>query len=375
MRRGAVGEHARIPLSEPVLGEAETHHLRQCIDENWVAGAGRFVGELEALFADIHGRPCAVSTSSGTAALHLAMVELGVGPGDEVLVPALTFVATANAVRYTGATPVFVDSDPATYTIDPSDAASKVTERTRVLVAVHLYGHPADMDALAMLADSRGLAIVEDATEALGSSYRGRLCGTIGDVGCFSFNGNKVVTAGGGGMVLASPDRLEHIRLLSRQGRRPGTVEYLHDEVGFNYVLSNLHAAVGLAQLERLEDLVARRRRLAARYAESLAGVPGLRFCAQASWADSNFWLMSVLVDACEHGRSREQLMAALDRAGIDSRPFFTPLPDLGAHRADTDIYEIPVARRLHAQGLSLPSSASLDEADQDRVLAELLAF
>jgi perosamine synthetase len=365
---------ARIPLSEPALGETEARYLRQCVDENWVAAGGRFVRELEALFADIHGCPDAVSTSSGTAALHLAIVELGLGPDDEVLVPALTFVATANAVRYAGATPVFVDSDPVTYTIDPSDAAAKVTARTRALIAVHLYGHPADMDALGEVAHRHSLAIVEDATEALGSRYRGRPCGTIGDVGCFSFNGNKLVTAGGGGMVLATdPGRLEHIRHLSLQGRQPGTLEYLHDEVGFNYALSNLHAAVGLAQLERLEDLLARRRMLAARYAAAVAPVAGLTFCAEAPWAQSSFWLMSVLVDRAAYGRSREQLMEALGGAGIDSRPFFTPLPDVAAHYGDT-VSDIPVARRLHAEGLSLPSSTHLQTADQDRVLAELLA-
>jgi perosamine synthetase len=364
---------ARIPLSEPTLGATEEAYLRACIEENWVATNGRFVREFENLFATLHGCRAALSVASGTAALHLAMAELGIGPGDEVLVPALTFVATANAVRYTGATPVFVDVDPLTYTIDPAHAASLVGERTRALIAVHLYGHPADMNPLCALARTNGLALVEDAAGALGACYRGQPCGTIGDLGVFSFNGNKLITAGGGGMLLArDPARLEHMRHLSLQGREPGTVEYLHDEVAFNYALSNLHAAIGLAQLERLEELLAHRRWLAARYADALAWAPGLTFCAEAPWADSNFWLMSVLLDG-EHTRSREQQIASLADAGIQTRPFFTPLPDVAAYR-DSRTAEIPVARRLHAQGLSLPSSASLSEADQDRVLAELLA-
>ena len=363
----------RIPLSEPTLGESEASYLHECVEENWVATNGRFVREFEALFAAIHECPAAVSTTSGTAALHLAMVELGLGPGDEVLIPALTFVATANVVLYVGATPIFVDVDPVTYTIDPSHAAAKINERTRAIIAVHLYGHPADMDALCALARAHGLAVVEDAAEALGACFRGRRCGTIGDIGCFSFNGNKLITAGGGGMLLANdPERLEHMRHLSLQGRQSGSLEYLHDEVAFNYALSNLHAAIGLAQLERLEDLLAHRRALAARYAEALDSAPGLTFCAEAPWARSNFWLMSVLVDA-EHTRSRGQLMASLADCGIQSRPFFTPLPDIDAYR-DARPADIPVARRLHAQGLSLPSSASLTEADQDRVLIELLA-
>jgi perosamine synthetase len=368
-----LGAPARIPLSEPTIGALEARYVRECMDENWIAANGRFVRELEALFAEIHGQPTAVSTVSGTAALHLGMVELGVGPGDEVIVPALTFVATANAVRYTGAMPVFVDVDPVTYTIDPAAVAAAITPRTRALVAVHLYGHPADMDSLGEIARQHRLAIVEDAAEALGSIHRGRRCGTIGDIGCFSFNGNKAITAGGGGMVIASdPARLEHIRHLSRQGRQPDTREYLHDEIAFNYTLSNLHAAIGLAQLERLDELVDRRRAIAARYASAIAEVPGLTFCEQAPWARSNFWLMSVLVDERAYGRSRRQLMGELDRAGIDSRPLFTPLPDIGAYR-DTAAVDIPVSRRLHDRGLSLPSSASLAEADQERVIAELL--
>ncbi|HEY7960543.1 MAG TPA: aminotransferase class I/II-fold pyridoxal phosphate-dependent enzyme [Solirubrobacteraceae bacterium] len=367
-------ELTRIPLSEPTIGEAEAEYLQQCVAENWVASKGRFVREFEELFAQIHGRPTAVSTVSGTAALHLAMIALGIGPGDEVLVPSLTFVASANAVRYVGATPIFVDVDPHTYTIDAAHAESLLSERTRALLVVHLYGHPADMDALAALASSHDLAIVEDATEALGSLYRGQPCGAIGDVGCFSFNGNKLITSGGGGMVLAAEEsRLEHVRHLTYQGRVPGTVEYHHDEIGFNYTLSNLHAAVGLAQLQRLDDYVARRRALAARYAAGLSEIPGLTFCTEAPWARCNFWLTSVLVDPQAHGRSREQVMRALEQAGIESRPFFTPLSETDAYRAQTRS-ETPVARRLHAQGLSLPSSASLGESEQDRVIAELAA-
>jgi perosamine synthetase len=360
----------RIPLSEPSSGGGEARYLAQCVEENWFAAKGRFVHELEALFAELHGCPDAVSTSSGTSALHLAMLELGLGPGDEVLVPALSFVASANAVSYTGAKPVIVDVDPLTYTIDPASAAAAVSERTRALIVVHLFGHPADMDAICVLAHRHGLAVIEDAAQALGSSYRGRRCGTIGDIGCFSFNGNKIVTAGGGGMVLAGDQaRLEHIRHLSFQSREPGSAEYLHDEVGFNYSLSNLHAAVGLAQLEQLTELVTRRRALAGRYASAIEAIDGLTFSAEAPWAKSNFWLASVLVEA-GYGRSRAELMSALDRAGIDSRPFFTPLSDIAAHRCES---HVPVARRLHEEGLLLPSSSNLEPADQDRVLAELL--
>lgn len=362
----------RIPLSEPSVGEREAAYLRQCIEENWVASKGRFVAAFEQLFATTHAHGGAVSTTSGTAALHLACVELGLGPGDEVLVPAMTFAATPNAVLYTGATPVFVDIDARTFTIDPADAAAKVTPRTRAILIVHLYGHPADMDAVAALAGEHGLAVIEDATEALGSRYRGRLCGTLGDFGCFSFNGNKVITTGGGGMVLArDPERLAHIRHLSLQSRVPGTTEYHHDEIGFNYALSNLQAAVGLAQLERLSEFVARRREIARRYAAGLAGAEGLTFSAEAEWATSNHWLMSVLVTDGDRGRDRAAVMAELARHSIEARPFFTPLPRLAPYGGDDEGYA--VARDVHARGISIPSSASLSPQDQDRVIDVLL--
>ena len=363
---------SRVPLSVPSVGEPEVRYLRQCIEENWVASRGRFVREFEQLFASIHARDDAVSTINGTAALHLACVEAGLGPGDEVLVPALTFAASANAVLYTGATPVFVDVDPATYTLDVEHAATRLTSRTRAIMVVHLYGHPADMDGVLRLAGDAGLTVIEDATEALGSRYRGELCGTLADFGCFSFNGNKMITSGGGGMVLARESgRLGHVRHLSLQARVPGTKEYVHDEVGFNYTLSNLHAAVGLAQLERLDEFIMRRRVIASRYASELEGAPGLRFSNQAAWAESNFWLMSVLVDECSGARDRDSIMAALTNANVEVRPFFTPLPMLAPY-ADEVSQEFPAARSLHARGVSIPSSASLDREQQDRVIAAL---
>lgn len=364
-----------VPLSVPSVGEREARYLRQCIEENWVASKGRFVTEFERLFASIHAHESAVSTTSGTAALHLACRELDLGPGDEVLVPATTFVASANAVLYTGATPVFVDVDPETFTIDPAKAVDCLSPRTRAIMPVHLYGHPADMDAIAALAEDRNLAIVEDATEALGSRYHGELCGTLGDFGCFSFNGNKVITAGGGGMVLArDPERLAHIRHLSLQSRVPGSVEYLHDELGFNYGLSNLQAAVGLAQLERLDEFIASRRKIAARYASLLADAEAVTFSGEAEGVQSNYWLMSVLTRGGSRGPDRESVMAALAAANVEARPFFTPLPELPLYASPANTTrDFSVARDLHARGISIPSSATLDREQQDRVTDVLL--
>jgi perosamine synthetase len=335
------------------------------------------VAEFERLFASIHGHPGAVSTTSGTAALHLACLELGLGVGDEVLVPALTFAASANAVLYTGATPVFVDVDPETFTIDAAEATGCLSPRTRAIMPVHLYGHPADMDGIAALAEEHDLAIIEDATEALGSRYHGKLCGTLGDIGCFSFNGNKVITAGGGGMILArDPDRLAHMRHRSVQSRVPGSLEYLHDEVGFNYGLSNIQAAVGLAQLERLDEFIARRREIAARYAGRLADAEAVTFSCEAEGVQSNYWLMSVLTCGAPREPGRESVMTALADAHIEARPFFTPLPALPLYaRRGIPTHDFSVARDLHARGVSIPSSASLDREQQDRVAEVLLSI
>lgn len=361
----------RIPLSVPSLRGNESRYLQQCIADEWVATGGPFVRRFEAMFAQFVRRP-AVSVVNGTMALHLALVDLEVGPGDEVIVPALTFVATANPVRYVGATPVLADVDPQTYTLDPTAVERLITDRTRAIIPVHLYGHPADLERLRQICEPRQIAILEDATEALGSRCAGRHCGTIGTIGAFSFNGNKVITTGGGGMLVAdTEERLRHLRHLTLQGRVPGSWEYLHDEVGYNAAMPNLAAAVGLAQMERLDELLTARRAIAARYAEALGDVPDLTFCSEASWAHSNFWLMSVLVDARSRGRTRQSLARNLAAAGIDSRPFFHPLGDLDLYRPLLR-QDTPVARRLHAQGLSIPSSAELSVPDQVRVIRVL---
>jgi perosamine synthetase len=362
----------RVPLSVPTLGDREALYLQQCIEERWVAGKGRFVREFEALFAEMHGVQDAVSVASGTAALHLALLEAGVRPGDEVVVPALTFVASANPVLYAGATPVFADVDPGTFTLDPAAFDAAITDRTTAVVVVHLFGHPADMDPIIAIARRHDIVVIEDATEALGSTYKGRLCGTLGEFAAFSFNGNKVITSGGGGMVLArDPERVGHIRHVSLQARVPGTFEYRHDELGFNYGLSNLQAAVGLAQLETIEERLAARRVIFTRYSEALDGRPGLRFTREEPWARSNCWLMSVLIDPETHDRDRDRVMRDLDAVGIEARPFFAPLRRHDHLRGFQG--QAPVADRVHSRGLNIPSSADLDADAQGRVIAALL--
>lgn len=374
----------RIPLSAPVLHGNEMRYLEECIRTNWVSYAGPFVTRFEEELARAVDAPHAVATSSGTAALHLALVVSGVGPGDAVIVPDLTFIATANAVRYCGAEPVFVDVTPDVWGLDPAKVADylavecaveggalvdRVTRRRiRAILPVDVLGHPVDVDPLRALAARYDLRLVEDATEALGATYRGRPAGTLGDVGCFSFNGNKIITTGGGGMLVTRDQGLaERARYLSTQAR-DDAAEYVHHEVGYNYRLTNVQAALGLAQLEHLGEHVERKRLVAARYAALLEGIAVLRLPEEAPWARSTFWLYTVLVGPGSRRTSRE-LVADLAAEGIEARPVWVPLHEQRPYR-ECRAHRIEHAPRIHERAVSLPSSVDLSEEDQDRVVA-----
>lgn len=377
-----------IPLSVPKLGGAEWEHVRECLDTNWVSSAGPFVSRFEQLVADRAGRKHGVALSSGTAALHVALILTGVGAGDEVIVPSLTFIAPANAVRYVGAWPLFVDVEPQYGQIDAAalgtfldscprrDGAvyNAATGRPiRAIMTVDLLGHPVDADAIREIANRHRLPIIEDATESLGAKYRGRPVGTGGDVACFSFNGNKVITAGGGG-VLVTDDAAaaQRARYLSTQARDHAT-EYIHHHVGFNYRLTNLQAAVGVAQLAQLDDHIAAKRAIAARYAamaETLAGVTLLR---EAEWAESIYWLCTIRVDPQRFGISSRQLQQRLAARRIEARPLWQPLHLSPAHHGATAVGGA-VAEQLAAEALSLPSSPGLTREQQDRVIAAIVA-
>jgi perosamine synthetase len=356
---------ARLPVAEPSLGERELLYVSECVLGGWVSSAGAFVDRFEAAFAEFCGTRHAVACSNGTAALHLALAALGVGAGDEVIVPSLTFVATANAVAYTGARPVFVDSEPRTWTLDPALVERAITPRTKAIVPVHLYGHPADLDPILELAAGHRLAVVEDAAEAHGARYKGRVVGGLGDVGVFSFYGNKIVTTGEGGMLVTDDGALaERLRLLRAHGMSPER-RYWHPQLGFNYRLTNLQAALGVAQMERIDELVEAKRRIARLYAEGLAGVPGLTLPPEEPWATSVYWLYSVLVDAEAFGMGRDALMAALGEDGLETRPVFVPLHRQPLYDAGE---RLPVAERLAATGLSLPSAVNLADEQVRRV-------
>jgi perosamine synthetase len=361
----------RIPISAPALVGRELEYVTSCLQSTWISSRGEYVSRFESAFAALCGVRHGVAVCNGTAALHTALVALEVGPGDEVLMPSLTYMANDNTVMYTGARPVFVDSDAQTWNIDAARVAEAITPRTRGIVAVHLYGHPADMDALRTVADEHGLFLLEDAAQAHGAGYRGRRAGSLGDVSAFSFYGGKLITTGEGGMCLTDDDELaELMRRLRDQGQDPSR-RYVVGRLGFNYRMTNVAAAIGLGQVERADWHIARRHANALRYRERLGDHDGLRFQAREPWAQSADWLTSVVVqESVPVGRDR--VMVELEALGIESRPVFPPLHAQPVY-ASGQPAALPVCEKLGACGLSLPSGAGLTEAQVDRVCDALL--
>ena len=364
-----------IPVAQPDLGGNEAEYVLRAVQSSWIGPTGEFVTRFEREFAAACGTAEAIAVSNGTVALHLAMLALGIGPGDEVIVPSLTYIATANAVRYVGAEPVFVDVTPDVWCLDPQQLAGALTERTRAIVPVHLYGHPADMDPITAFAREHDLYVVEDAAEAPLATYRGRVVGGLSDIATFSFFGNKVLTSGEGGAVtLSNPKLAARARLLRGQGMDPQR-RYFFSVVGHNFRLTNVACALLCAQLERAGEMVATRRRLVALYRELLAGVPGIHPQQVAPWAVPTPWLFSVTVDAHAFGRDRDALAEALAARGIETRPFFIPihtLPPYGDSARDQGA-ELPVTDDVAARGLNLPTASSFTE-QHVRAVTEAIA-
>jgi dTDP-4-amino-4,6-dideoxygalactose transaminase len=369
---------ARVYLSPPHLSGREAELVADAIASNWIAPLGPHVDAFEAELAAVAGVEHAVALSSGTAALHLALVVLGIGAGDEVACSGFTFAASANAITYSGATPFFVDATEATWTIDPDlldralESRREAGARVRAVVAVDLYGQCCDYDALHEVCERHDVVLVQDAAESLGATHRGAPAGGQGALGAFSFNGNKIITTSGGGMLVSrNRDWVEHARKLSTQAREP-VAHYEHVEVGFNYRLSNLLAALGRAQLESLPERVATRRRNRDRYAQLLGDVPGIAFMPEAPYGTTNAWLTCVVIDPDAFGSNREAVRLALEAEDIEARPLWKPMhlqPIFASHRA----FAGDVSGRLFERGLCLPSGSSLTEADQDRVVATIL--
>jgi len=348
-----------IPVAEPCLGEEELKNVIEAVKSGWISSKGKFIEEFEEKFARYCGRKYGVATSNGTVALHLALKALGIGKGDEVIVPTLTFVATANAVTYCNAKPVFIDSHPEYWCINPDKIEEKITPRTKAIIPVHLYGHPCDMDLIMEIAEDHNLYVIEDAAEAHGAEYKGEKVGSFGDISCFSFYGNKIITTGEGGMCLTNNEELaEKMRILRDHGMNPNR-RYWYDEIGFNYRMTNLQAAIGVAQLKKLDEFVEKKRQIAEWYAEELKELEEKRIIKlhpEMPWAKCVYWMYSILIeDKAEI--SRDELMKKLEEKGIETRPFFVPMHVLPMYNMGEIL---PISEELARKGLNLPSSVNL---------------
>ena len=379
---GAPGAIGQIPLCVPHLAGREWEYVKQCLDTNFVSSVGPFVDRFERDLARAVDVRHAVATVNGTAALHIALLVAGVQPGDEVLMPSLTFVAPANAVRYAGAWPVFLDVEPDYWQIDVERLAAfleaecersasglrnrSTGRRIAAILPVDVLGHPCDMRAVLDLAARYGLMVIEDATESLGATDQGNAVGSLAPIACFSFNGNKIITSGGGGMIVTGNEAWARSAKYLTTQAKDDPLEYVHNAIGYNYRLPNMLAALGCAQLEQLESFIQQKRLIAATYAEALAEVPGIRLMRERPGARSIFWMYTVLVDEATFGMNSRALLRELDAAGIQTRPLWCPLHRLPPYQ-EAQAWNISVADRLHADALSLPSSVglSIDEARQ----------
>jgi perosamine synthetase len=381
-----VGEF--IPLIVPEIRGNEWRYVKDCLDTAWVSSVGSYVERFEQMVAQQTGTKYAVATVNGTSALHVALLVAGVQPEDEVLVSTLTFIAPVNAIRYAGAWPVFVDAEPTYWQMDParvveflerdcrwSDGAlynRRTGRRVTAVIPVHVLGHPVDLDPILAVASKFGLKVVEDATEGLGATYKGRSLGCLGDIACFSFNGNKIITTGGGGMLVTDNEEwARKAKYLTTQAK-DDPIEYVHGEVGYNYRLTNLLAAVGCAQMEQLAAYVAAKCKIAARYSEKLQDLPGVVPTRNAPWAASTFWMYTVLIEEEIFGMDSRTLMRMLGSRKIQCRPLWQPIHQSPAH-ASKNMVTMPVAEQLARRALSLPCSVGLTESEQDRVVAALV--
>ncbi len=350
----------QIPIMEPSLSGNEIEYVTECIKTNWISSQGAFVRKFETIFAEYCGCSYALAVSNGTVALHLALVALHIGPGDEVIVPDLTFAASINAVLYTGATPVIVDIHPDTWTLDPAEIEKKITPRTKAIMPVHLYGHPCHMDEIILIAQKHNLRIVEDCAEALGSTYKGKRVGAFGEVSAFSFFGNKTITTGEGGMVLfKDKETYNRAKKLRDHGMSP-IKRYWHDEVGFNYRMTNMQGAIGVAQMERVDVFVNSKKHIAETYNKSLSKIPGITTPPQAEWANSSYWLYTLVIDPSVV-INRDELMKKLLLNGVETRPVFYPLHEMPPYR-QYGLGNYPVSDYVSKNGMSLPSSVGLTD-------------
>ncbi len=367
-----------IPVCVPLLNGKELEYLQECITTNWISSRGRYVEQFERKFSEYCNCKFGITTTNGTSSIHLALTSIGLKKDDEVIVPAFTMIGSVFPITYCGAKPVLVDSDPETWTINVNQIEEKISEKTKAIMPVHIYGHPCDMDPILKIARNNDLYVIEDAAEAHGAEYKGKKTGGIGDIGCFSFYANKIITCGEGGMMVTNDEEIaKHALSLKDLSFESGKGRvYLHSEVGYNYRLTNLQAAVGLAQFERINELIEMRRKNALLYKELLKGSRGLSFPVEKEWAKNVYWMFSILVEN-QFQLNRDELMDELAKKGIETRPFFIPMHKQPVFR-NMNLFrgeKYPVAEALSEKGLYLPSSSGLKKGDITYVCESLLPF
>lgn len=363
----------QVPLTQPMLDGNELEYVTDCIRTGWISSQGKYVHQFEQAFGQYVGCPHALAVSNGTVALHLALVVLGIGPGDEVIVPDFTFAAPVNAVLYVGATPVLVDIDPDTMTMDVDAAKRALTTRTRAIIPVHLYGHPADMKRIMALAQEHGLVVVEDCAEAIGSTYEGAHVGNRGDAAIFSFYGNKTITTGEGGMLLFKNGAMRDRARVLRDHGMSRDRRYWHEQVGYNYRMTNIQAAIGVAQMERVEEFVARKRWIGERYRECLSSVAALRLPREIGNVVNSYWLYTVALRH-ELASKRDEILALMEMKGVEARPVFCSLHCMPLYAALVGSGQTyPVSSAASDAGLSLPSAVNMSQADIENVCGALI--
>lgn len=364
-----------IPVCEPTLGEKELEYVTDAVKSGWISSAGKYIKEFEEKFSAYCGVKHGVACSNGTVALHLAIEALGIGKGDEVIIPTFTMAASCNAVIYAGAKPVLIDSELNTWNMDISTIEAKITPKTKAIMVVHTYGHPVDMDKISEIAKKHGLFVIEDAAEAHGAEYKGRKAGSLSDVACFSFYANKIITTGEGGMVVTDNDHIaEEMRKL--RNHFFGKPRFLHNKVGFNYRLTNVQAAMGLAQLEKIDELVDARRKNAKLYTQLLSDIPGIVMPKEEPWAKNVYWMYGILITP-EFGMSMASLREKLLERGIDTRTFFIGMHKQPAYHGDDPRFPdcsgmFIGSDTLEERGLYLPSSSHLKEEQIRFIVANI---
>lgn len=377
-----------IPLCVPELRGKEWEYIKNCLDTNWVSSVGQYVNRFEEALSSYTGTKYSVAASNGTAALHLALLVSGVGPDDEVLLSTLSFISPANAIRYTGAWPVFIDAESDYWQMDPQKVIDFIDKecrwqnnalynkatgrRIKAVLPVHILGHPVDMDPIIEICQKYNLAIIEDATESLGAKYKDRSVGKLGDIACFSFNGNKIITSGGGGMVVTdNSEWAKQARYLSTQAKSD-PVEYIHNEIGYNYRMTNIEAALGCAQMEFIDTFISAKRQIAKKYNEALKHIPGVTTPVESTWVYSSYWLYTILVDKKTYGKDSRELIKNLEENQIQTRPLWQPLHLSPAH-ANCQSYKCETAEKLYQQAISLPCSTGLSVGSQDKVIKNII--